>query len=317
VLPEDELVISFSWQLGEVGPVTTDVRVTQRTRITVRFRTEASLKRVLEYTYQLRNFLGLAVGRPVLPLSVRGLILPPPEAEPDAVTGVAPQPIGVDIYYRLSSTPPLGRKLLPQQMLFTLDDARPRLETLLNNWLIKHEILRPVFDLYFGATYSPHSYLEQTFLSLMQALETYHRRTSSETELPQGRHQERLDAILDSVPAQYRDWLNEKLLYSNELTLRRRLKDVLGRCPLVVDNLVNDKPSFVNGLLDTRNYRTHYDKSLEYKALQGTALYPFVVRIRSLVEMCLLLELGFSCEEIAAIFERVDRYAEIRNADQN
>jgi hypothetical protein len=35
--------------------------------------------------------------------------------------------------------------------------------------------------------------------------------------------------ILTAVPDQYRQWLEEKLKYSNELSLRKRMKELLGR----------------------------------------------------------------------------------------
>ena len=92
------------------------------------------------------------------------------------------------------------------------------------NWFAKADWLDPVCALYFGTLYNPSRYLDLNFLSLVHAIEAYHRRGSDETDKPAGEHEARLKEILDAAPAAYRDWLGEKLRYSNELSLRRRLK---------------------------------------------------------------------------------------------
>lgn len=48
--------------------------------------------------------------------------------------------------------------------------------------------------------------------------------------------------------------------------------------------------------------------------MKGPALAPLNVQLQALVEMCLLLELGFACSEIDAVFERVRRYERIEVA---
>jgi hypothetical protein len=72
-------------------------------------------------------------------------------------------------------------------------------------------------------------YVDHKFLSLMQALETYHRRILGGNELSENHHNKRILEILTAVPDQYRQWLEEKLKYSNELSLRKRMKELLGR----------------------------------------------------------------------------------------
>jgi hypothetical protein len=61
-----------------------------------------------------------------------------------------------------------------------------------------------------------------------------------------------------------------------------------------------------------RNYLTHYDPLLKTQAPEGAALYPLTVQLQALVELCLLLELGFGCDEIDRFFVRARRYEEAR-----
>jgi len=141
----------------------------------------------------------------------------------------------------------------------------------------------------------------------MQAIETLHRRTSDATDVPPEDHERRLEEILHATPDEYRDWLSTRLEHSNELVLRKRLEDVLGRCPKVVTKLVK-KRTFIHRVREGRNYLTHFDPSLEQTAPMGSDLYRLTVQLQALVEMSVLLELGFACEEIDAFFDRVGRY---------
>ena len=67
-------------------------------------------------------------------------------------------------------------RLYPYDMLFTFKDISDRFEILLKNWFEKADTLGPVYDLYFGTLYNPRMYLQHQFLSLIQAIEVYHRR---------------------------------------------------------------------------------------------------------------------------------------------
>ena len=307
-IPGATVEIRFGWSLRDASPQRPELRVKQDSGFLLRFNEPTAFKTALDYVYQLRNLVSLGVGRPVTPTRVKGYVLPPEDAEPDPFTRLPARKLGVDLFYRLAQVPKV-KELHPAQMLFTLPDAGERLETLLVNWFAKQELLRPVFDLYFGAVYNRQAYMEQRFLSLMQAIETYHRRSSDETDLPPEDHERRLEEILSATPEEHRHWLGQKLRHSNELWLQRRLDDVLARCPTVVDKLVRRR-SFGYRLSAARNYLTHYDPSLEAQAAHGVDLYPLTVQLQALVEMCLLLELGFDCEEIDGFFERARRYEE-------
>ena len=61
----------------------------------------------------------------------------------------------------------------------------------MGRWLEKSEVLGPVYRLYFGTVYNPQAFLEQQVLSLVQALEVYHRRIMTTPELPAEEHERR------------------------------------------------------------------------------------------------------------------------------
>ena len=305
-LPNFEFEVDFSWTLKTAG---TSASLVQHAELKLAFGEPIPVERCLDLVYQLRNFIALGVGRPVMPTAVRGVVRQAEAGEGHGSDAEQHRPIGVNIFYPLPHVPEV-KEAHPAEMLFTLADARDRFAQLVENWFAKQELLRPVFDLYFGAIYNRRAFLEQRFLSLTQAIETFHRRTSPATELPAEQHERRIQKILAGAPSEHQDWLSNKLTFSNELSLRRRLKDILSRCPEVVTKLLNKK-TFVHEVLNARNYLTHYDPSLEEKARRGMDLYPLTVQLQTLVEMCLLLELGFTCAEVDGLFERVNRYREV------
>lgn len=309
-LPDATVEIRFGWSLKDASPHRPELTLRQRSGFLIRFEHAMPVEETLDYVYQLRNFVGLGVGQPLAPTAISGFVLPPEGAAADPVTRVEPRKLRVDLFYRLARMPAVKERH-PAQMLFTLPDARERLQDLLAQWFDKQQLLRPVFDLYFAAVYNPHAYLEQRFLTLMQAIETYHRRTSGATELPPDEHARRFEEIVAATPEEYREWLQSKLRHSNELWLQRRLEDVLARCPTVVDKLVRVR-SFTHRVRDARNYLTHYDPALEARAARGIDLYPLTVQLQALIEMCLLLELGFDCDQIDGFFARARRYEEAR-----
>ena len=199
-------------------------------------------------------------------------------------------------------------------MRFTLRDVHDSLGSRLQNWLDRYDVLRPALDLYFGVAYGAVRYLEPRFLSLMQALETYHRRTSSTAVLPEEEHRQWIASILDLVDdPRSRDRLAQILKHANEPPLRARLKELLASCPLVSDEIVHKARVFLQAAVTGRNYLTHYDPALETSAPKGIELLPLAAQVGALLEMCFLGEIGFACEEIDAIFTRVRRYEEIEH----
>lgn len=68
----------------------------------------------------------------------------------------------------------------------------------MNKWFEISEKLKPVFDLYLGVMYNPGMYKEYQFLSLAQALESYHRNVM-EKESPAAREWENVINEIMSV----------------------------------------------------------------------------------------------------------------------
>ena len=278
--------------------------IKQKAYIEIEPSKEKSFKEYLKIIYCIQNFLSLAVIEPVYPLIIEG------KTEINKVViekGKIHYP-PVSIFYQLPTIPDVSKKLMPNDMLFTFGDISKQFKFFLTNWVKNTERLESVYDLYFGTLYNPQMYLQYQFLSLIQAVESYHRRTMQNYELSENKHKEKITEILDTVPRRYKKWLEWKLKYSNEPILKQRLEDILQIYSEVLTGFINDKESFVNKTTITRNYLTHYDSNLKEKSARGEELYYLTQKLKGLIGVCLLKETGFDFSNIKNLISRSRKY---------
>ena len=276
-----------------------EAAIAQKTLFSVEYPQGKPFEEWSRILHRLRNFLTLGVGELVEPLALQGTV----ESEEMQV---------VEIYYRLAGVRGADRKVHPAEMLFTLDDFREDFGRVLGNWFEKAKTLEPVYDQYFSTAYGSAAYLDDRFLSLVQGVEAYHRRAIRTTELPEGEHEQRLGEILDAAPEAHREWLRGKLAYSNEPSLRRRLKEIMRRDPDVMEpifgNSKKERIGFVGKVVETRNYLIHFDENKKQAAAVGEELYQLTKKLSSVLEACLLRETGFGEEQVQEILSRKRKF---------
>jgi hypothetical protein len=239
----------------------------------------------LKLMQHFRNLLCLATQVSIFPQDITGRI--------DGETLASSI---VQILYKLDSPPNIEANVFDS--LFTFKDIESKFESSIQNWFRKYNVLEPVCQLYFGSLYGRFVYLNLKFLCLVQALEAYHCRITTNQEMALEEYNQRIYTILGAVPREYRKWLRNELIYSNEPSLRKRLKDIYKTFSLTLDSLNTNKKSFINKVVNTRNYLTHYDVDLERKSAKNTELFVITEKLRIIVEMCLMKEIGFSLKEI-------------------
>lgn len=66
---------------------------------------------------------------------------------------------------------------------------------------------------------------------------------------------------------------------------------------------IENKNTFIEKVVDTRNYQTHHDEDLKEHSASGKELYHLTQKLKILLEICLLTELGFSSDEIKGLYK--------------
>jgi hypothetical protein len=183
------------------------------------------------------------------------------------------------------------------EMILPFPRIFEQITDVLSLWFTKATGLRSVYDLFFGTFYNPGMYLQFHFLSLMQALEIFHRVTKGGKYLSNDDWKPFRATLANAIPAEldsgHKDSLKSRIKYGNEYSLRKRIGELLES--LDEQTLLRLSPTnkyFTGVLVDTRNYLTHYDDELKDVALKDADLYWANQRLRILISLLLLKEIG-------------------------
>lgn len=191
----------------------------------------------------------------------------------------------------------------------------------MKNWFEKNEKLKPVIDLYVSVKHHKTSY-ERHFLNLVQALEAYHRLTRNNKVLPSEEHKAKLEIILKSVPEEHKEWLRNKLMFSNEPSLHERLDELLTpkinehaeEYPFLFGLPGKNKIDLIRDIKNTRNYNTHFDERLFRKTVKGEELIQLIFLLITMVEFYLLQELNIDTSIILEKTRNKTRKIHTRNS---
>ena len=185
------------------------------------------------------------------------------------------------------------------------------------NWVEKYEKLKPILDLYFNI-YKGLDTPEMTFLSLMQALETFHSRFVTNSVKDYSKRVELLVAKYDNeeIKNKWKDYLIDEgqKAQKKSLYLRSRIADLVyanGELPIRCGFRGAIIPrSEVQQLCDTRNYYTHYDEKKKGIAYSAGELPTINGYLMCLLEYHLMILLGFNArrteERISEIVRRIN-----------
>ena len=131
-------------------------------------------------------------------------------------------------------------------------------------------------------------------------METYHRRKTTEKLRPFEEYENLTTTLLDSCTENEREWLKNMLEQGNEIGFRKRLKKTIEPFKHYFGNC-NQPDELIRKIYDTRNYLTHYDKTLESKATKGQELWRLCCTMEAIFKFNFLSDLGFSFDQIDSI----------------
>jgi hypothetical protein len=150
-------------------------------------------------------------------------------------------------------------------------------------------------------------WLHMEFLSLVQALEGFHRSLYGgkymEDEAYEPLRQELLNAIPASVNSDHRAALRSRVRYGNQYSLRKRLGELEAFLTDEIRKYIfGQTKSIPQTWVDTRNYYTHWDEELRSNILENQEMYFANVRLAHFLSTLFRLLVGVPTADIEAAF---------------
>lgn len=184
-------------------------------------------------------------------------------------------------------------------------------------WMKNYEMMKPVIDLRCLIFLYPDSPAEVVFLNLMQALETYHARficDNLKKYPPVVNHH--VDKNLGFYDEQYQEEYRAYLLENTSnsyITLQTRLRFLFSIERFLYIPPANkcNLKSFIQKLVNSRHYYTHYDPKKERKSFTRDELPAVNALISTLLDYHVLKEIDFPQEKLVSLIHK--RFARLDN----
>lgn len=289
---------------GPKMPAMTEIQILQQSWLTTTSTQDLPYEHLLTHLTNLANLISLGVGAPLRPLEMNATC----NARDALASGISP--ISIKLIDNRKPIAPASRQLNAWDMLFTFPEIRERFAQLVLSWFSRDDKLQSLYDLYFGTVRSPWMYVEQRFLNMFQALESYDRRSFEHLPEEQQKHRERLNRIFSTVESLDQKWLKGKLRYSHEPAAADRIRRLVEQ--LDAQWLLSDADITLAGNL--RIYYTHFDPAVEERLpardKRPQKMHNLAVRLQILCELQLLVACGMPIDyvrERMATTQRVER----------
>ena len=189
----------------------------------------------------------------------------------------------IRLFYSQAGNINKAKKLSPTKpnlILIKRENIKNRLDEIVNNWFDNKEKYNNVLNAFISDSYLP-GYIETEFLNCAKGLESYHRFfydsentcIAQETDSLLSEEKQRLlDFVSQNISESNQDYFNNRITYEEDTTsFRTRLKVLIDALPVDLQERIlgksdrKTKNSFINHVIDTRNYYTHRDTLEKYK----------------------------------------------------
>lgn len=216
----------------------------------------------------------------------------------------------VELFYINQGVASAEKNEIYHNMRTNVPEIGDGLANVIKRWYEIHSEFEHALDLYFATVFNSNLYANQRFLFLAQAIEVYHRSSSSFNSAVQStaEFRARTRKIMDAVPDE-RGWLKEKLGYANQKTLAQRLTDVLTEQKAYAELFIDNIDSFSEVVRATRNYFTHYaiTNPKKQKVADGADLIKLSDQLQGLIEICLFRTLALEKPAIERVINGLRR----------
>ena len=176
----------------------------------------------------------------------------------------------------------------------------------LQNWYNKYGDLKPIIDTYRknidNIEYFNEIPEEEIFINLTKSLEFYHTRFIAESLQEYDKIiSDKLKTALPENKEMIMNYIYDKNQEKEDYVLlkNRLIHLFLEDMPISYFENFSNILNFINSVVDTRHYYTHYNKSKQFKAMKGFELSISNVLLQTMLECFILKEIGFDNEFIS------------------
>jgi ApeA N-terminal domain 1 len=171
------------------------------------------------------------------------------------------------------------------EMVLPFPSCKDYFPQLVSNWFKLSARATSAVNIFFSTLASPPPVQDLRVLVFMQAIEALHRASWPGTYLAQDRYDAMLPNMLALIPddldPSHRQALKSRLKFGNEYSLRKRLSEIMKLLPSKVsETLTQNAPGFIDRVVATRNYLTHYDESSSENVYRDRQLYFVAERLK-------------------------------------
>jgi hypothetical protein len=184
----------------------------------------------------------------------------------------------------------------PHELLFTLADIEDGFAPFVERWLRLMTVYADACNIFFGLQYGPPAYLDVAFLGVIESLSLYYTRREDGVAHRE-REDRRLTEVLGKLPPADADWVRSHIWVRPFPPLQDILTRLLDEHAEVMNPLLQtDKWGFIREVLGTFIYTIHRDPPFNQVVSSGADLYWVMAKLRILLKVCFLRELGFSAD---------------------
>jgi hypothetical protein len=169
--------------------------------------------------------------------------------------------------------------------------------TVFEKWYEIYDKVEAPSQLALSVLYSKNLWLHVEFLSLMQALEGYHRAVVSGAYMSKETYESVRELLCSAIPttltSDHRASLKSKVRFGYEYSLRKRMDELVKKLDEPLRrHILGDDGRMPGSWVDTRNYYTHWDESLRTEALDAPDMHRATVRMKHLLRALYLQLVG-------------------------
>ena len=276
------------------------INLEQKSHLELRLDHLKHFDKIIKDYFHFQNFLTVGLYHLTHPISIK--LRDESFQQADASNK---EKIDIRLFFRPHILQNQTKKNHARDFLFSYEDVETDFEKFIQHWFENENLLKPVISMIVDSFNHNSPFTENSFLNIVQGLETYHRRFENNANIPKEKHKQRVTEILDTVHEKHKKWLESKLHFSNEPTLHQRLEFLLEENRNeTLDKIIADKSKFIKDVKNSRNYYTHYDKRLEKKSIKGTELYLLSEKLKILLICVILKKIGIPKEKISELLSR-------------